>query len=400
MGCGMETTCAKDAGAESETIHARQVRACGQEDQAVLGPLLQGKREDGMTSEIVKSEVVGQLAERAWTKDRVELVKRTICPKGISDDAFALFMEQCKRSGLDPLLKEAFCVPRRAKVGDAWIEQHVFQPAEAGMLSRAERFPDFKGVQASAVYAEDDILIDMGAGTVKHAFNPAKRKGQLVGAWARAERAGKLPVVVWVDFSGYVQQTPLWSKIPNTMIEKCARVAALRKAYPEAFGGLYIAEEMPEETKPTPEAKASKKAPPPPPEDPLSLAESNVVDAQFRAASEQVTGKAPEYEEERTVIIGRHKGKSIATLTKDAPQCLQEALEDAEKVVSDPKNKGKKNYPAAARAHAALLAARALMGQTKVQEVMTALKAEVGWEPDAAEKAAILAQEREPGSEG
>lgn len=327
------------------------------------------------------------MAERAWTKEQSELIRRTVCPKGISEDAFALFMVQCKRSGLDPLLKEAFCVPRRAKVGNDWVEQHVFQPAEAGMLSRAERFPDFKGVQASAVYAEDDILIDMGAGTVKHAFNPAKRKGQLVGAWARAERAGKLPVVVWVDFQGYVQQTPLWSKIPNTMIEKCARVAALRKAYPEAFGGLYIAEEMPEETKAAPESKA-RKAPPLPPEDPPALAETNVIDAQFRAASDQVTGKAPEYEEERTVIIGRHKGKNIATLAKEAPQCLQEALEDAEAVVKDPANEKKKSYPKASRAYAALLAEKHRNAP------------QTGWEPDAAEKAAILAAEREPGSDG
>jgi phage recombination protein Bet len=346
-----------------------------------------------VTSEIVKADVqMGQLAERAWTKDRVELVKRTICPKGISDDAFALFMEQCKRSGLDPLLKEAFCVPRRAKVGDSWVEQHVFQPAEAGMLSRAERFPDFKGIQASAVHAEDEIIVDMGAGTVKHAFNPAKRKGQLVGAWARVEREGKLPVLVWVDFQGYVQQTPLWSKIPNTMIEKCARVAALRKAYPEAFGGLYIAEEMPEETKAAPEPKA-RKAPPPPPEDAPALAETNVIDAQFRAAAEQVTGKPPEYEEERTVITGRHKGKAIATLDVVS---LGQALEDVEKIVNDPAAKSKRAYPKAARSHAALTAARDQQKQAKAKEVMSA----IGWTPDATEKAAILAKDNEPGSDG
>ena len=54
-------------------------------------------------------------------RERVDLVKRTICPKGISDDEFALFIEQCKRSGLDPLLKEAFCVARRANVGNPII---------------------------------------------------------------------------------------------------------------------------------------------------------------------------------------------------------------------------------------------------------------------------------------
>lgn len=187
----------------------------------------------------------------AWTRERVELVKRTICPRGISEDEFALFIEQCKRSGLDPLLKEAFCVARRQNTGNRerpnWVTKYEFQPSEAGMLARAERFPDFKGIQASAVFAEDDIVVDQGRGEVVHRFNPAKRKGALVGAWSRVVREDKLPVVVWLDFGGYVQQTPLWSKIPTTMIEKCARVAALRKAYPEAFGGLYVREEMPAE---------------------------------------------------------------------------------------------------------------------------------------------------------
>ncbi len=192
-----------------------------------------------------------ETASGPWSPERVELIRRTICPRGIGEDEFALFIEQCKRSGLDPLLKEAFCVARRQNTGSRerpnWVSRHEFQPSEAGMLARAERFPDCKGIQASAVYAEDEIIVDQGRGEVVHRFNPAKRKGSLVGAWARVVREGKLPVVVWLDFAGYVQQTPLWAKIPTTMIEKCARVAALRKAYPEAFGGLYVREEMPAE---------------------------------------------------------------------------------------------------------------------------------------------------------
>jgi len=206
-------------------------------------------------------------AQSAWSRERVELIRRTICPKGLGEDEFTLFIEQCKRSGLDPLLKEAFCVGRRQNVGNRerpnWVTRYEFQPSEAGMLARAERFPDFKGIQASAVYAEDEIIVDQGKGEVVHRFNPAKRKGALVGAWARVVRADKLPVVVWLDFAGYVQQTPLWAKIPTTMIEKCARVAALRKAYPEAFGGLYVREEMPAEEYETATAQAHLEEPAP-----------------------------------------------------------------------------------------------------------------------------------------
>jgi len=196
------------------------------------------------------AENVRQLpvADGTWSKERIELIKRTVCPKGITDDELALFIEQCKRSGLDPLLKQAFCVPRRQNIGTRdnpnWIEKREFQPAEAGMLARAEQFPDYRGCTASAVRAKDECSIDAGSGSVRHVYSPGSARGAVLGAWARVVREGKEPVVVWLEMEGYQQSSPMWSRIPSTMIEKCARVAALRKAYPKAFGGLYIAEEL------------------------------------------------------------------------------------------------------------------------------------------------------------
>lgn len=289
-----------------------------------------------MTEAMVVAEQRG-----GWTQDRVELVRRTVVPHGIGTDEFLLFIEQCKRSGLDPLLKEAFCVPRNVKISkkgepEKWGVKYEFQPSEAGMLARAERFPDHRGVQASAVYAEDEILIDQGKGDVVHKFNPAKRKGSLVGAWARVERVNKLPVVVWLDFGGYVQPTPLWSKIPAIMIEKCARVAALRKAYPEAFGGLYIREEMPaEEFSEEPEEKPKKgeaamtvfeekpKALPPP--DPMSPEDKAQLQADFALAKEQVEGKKHPLD---VIPIGKARGQRISTLDKPRAEQLLKQTSD------------------------------------------------------------------------
>lgn len=317
-----------------------------------------------------------------WTRDRVELVKRTICPKGISDDAFALFMEQCKRSGLDPLLKEAFCVPRNQRIGEdergkpIYGTKHEFQPSEAGMLGRAERFPDFRGIQASAAYGEDDLLIDQGKGEVKHTFNPAKRKGALVGAWARVVREGKLPVVVWLDFSGYVQSTPLWSKIPVTMIEKCARVAALRKAYPEAFGGLYIGEEMPPEAAhdepkaPRPAKVVEHHAPEPAPQDDAA------IDAQFSAASAQVTGAPPPADTH--VSFGSAKGKAIRDLSD--PELTSMIDLGTEKLIEQPRAK----WARAMRLNLAAMEAEWARRQAGASS-----------EPTEEEKAAIRASEQE-----
>ncbi len=196
-----------------------------------------------MTSAIVKHEQPSN-----WNQERVDLVKRTVCPKGITNDEFALFIEQCKRSGLDPLLKEAFCVPRNKNIGkkdnQQWVTIHEFQASEAGMLVRAERFPDYAGCAASAVYSNDKIEIDAGAGTVSHVYSPTKPRGSLLGAWSRLERAGRSPVVVWLDLAAYAQNTATWGKMPATMIEKCSRVGVLRKGYPAAFEGMYAREEM------------------------------------------------------------------------------------------------------------------------------------------------------------
>ncbi|MBU8898177.1 phage recombination protein Bet [Corallococcus sp. M34] len=286
-----------------------------------------------------------------WSRERVELIKRTICPRGIGEDEFALFIEQCKRSGLDPLLKEAFCVARRQNTGTRerpnWTTKYEFQPSEAGMLARAERFPDFKGIQASAVFAEDEIIVDQGKGEVVHRFNPAKRKGALVGAWSRVVRDAKLPVVVWLDFSGYVQQTPLWARIPTTMIEKCARVAVLRKAYPEAFGGLYVREEMPADEfeslhdEPAPatgayEVLGAKPGPVKASFSPLPMAPPTKDEAEAARLSVDVP-LAPAADRTHSVLVafGPHKGKTTTELTDSE---LTETIDLAhEKLMEQPK---------------------------------------------------------------
>lgn len=115
------------------------------------------------------------------------------------------------------------------------------------MLARAERFPEHRGTMGAAVFEGDEILVDEGAGVVQHKYDPTKRSGKLLGAWARVRREGKDPTVRWLDLASRVQPTPLWGKDASGMILKCARVAVLRAAYPEAFGGLYVAGERPDD---------------------------------------------------------------------------------------------------------------------------------------------------------
>lgn len=180
-----------------------------------------------------------------WDQERRDLVRRTVCPQGIPELEFSLFEEQCRRTGLDPLLKQCFCVKRKAKDGAGnYVEKYEFQAAEAGMLARAETFPDFRGVQAAPIYDGDACKVNRATGVVDHVEILGAKRGKLMGAWGRVERAGRTPVVVFVPLE-LVQQEygSFWKKSPEHMVVKCARVAALRTSYPAQFGGVYSEEE-------------------------------------------------------------------------------------------------------------------------------------------------------------
>lgn len=201
-------------------------------------------------------------ADTMWTQERIDLIKREICPAGISDGEFLVFLEKCKRSGLDPLLGEAYCVPRWQKVKhpdpkgrrepdgspvmiERTVERFTFQAAEQGMQVRAHRSGDFEGVRFGAIYANDECAIDFAEGKVIHRATAGKPRGALIGAWAIARRKGRdFHPVAHVLFSEYVQNNQMWKGKPETMIAKCARALALRLAYPYEFAGVFTAEEM------------------------------------------------------------------------------------------------------------------------------------------------------------
>jgi phage recombination protein Bet len=190
---------------------------------------------------------------KRWTSTDVETIKNTLCPKGIPDADFKLFIMRCQASGMNPLLGEAFCIERPIKVGGTkdnpiWGKAYVFTPGEQGMEARADDFPDYRGLRAAAVYSKDKIIIDPSTGEVSHQYNPAEDRGRLVGAWAMVYREGRTTPVEFVRLEEYSDpRNPKWSTSPHTMIVKCARAAALRRAYPNAFNGVFVREEMREE---------------------------------------------------------------------------------------------------------------------------------------------------------
>lgn len=173
----------------------------------------------------------------AFTDSQRVLIKRTVATDA-TDDELAMFLHVAAKSGLDPLQKQIWFVKRSGRV--------TIQAGIDGLQARAAREPDYEGMTYGVVCAKDDFQFDATTGAVtKHTYNPFAERGVTMGAWCIVRRKGMLPFTAMVRFSEYVQgSSPLWQSKPAVMIEKVARSTALRRAYPEALGGIYAPEEM------------------------------------------------------------------------------------------------------------------------------------------------------------
>lgn len=253
-----------------------------------------------MSAAIVKSEpsILDALVTTEWSRSLVDAVRRACCPKDIPDVEFYAFLKRCQASGLNPLIGEAHCIPRNDKHKG---RVYTFQPSAEGMRARAGKFPDFVSVDGGAVYEKDFADIDQGSGKVVHRFNAAAPRGNLRGAWGRVTKKDAQPVVVWLPVGSRGGDSSFWQNDHGGQLRKCSIVAALREAYPVAFGGLYIAEEMNEAA-----PSASK----------VDAVMGSVVSA---------TTEAPPPPTGPIVEFGAHKGQAISTLTlEQRAACLQE----------------------------------------------------------------------------
>lgn len=162
-----------------------------------------------MSNELVKID---------FTEDQVKLIKSQIAPKA-TDNELALFLYQAKRTGLDPLARQIYCLPIGGKMS--------IQTSIDGFRVVAERSGDYAG-QDEPEFIEKDNKLDCAKVRV-YRWKGEQRYLAAVGVAYMAE---------------YRQTSPMWTKMPHTMLAKCAEALALRKAYPQDLSGIYTGDEM------------------------------------------------------------------------------------------------------------------------------------------------------------
>ncbi|MDP3740340.1 MAG: phage recombination protein Bet [Hyphomonadaceae bacterium] len=216
-----------------------------------------------------------QRAVRDYSPSQLALIRNTVA-KDTTADEFDMFVEVCKRVGLDPFRRQIYCVVYNKDVPDK--RRVVFITAIDGFRAVAARNRDYRPDDQETQFEIDQSLVgpDNPRGLVKAVvrayklaangewhpvvgtaywseFAPMKEDGTEGFEWVESgqfwpadhpTKAGKPKMRKKALGESIRQPSGKWGEMPFVMLAKVAEAQALRKGWPEDLSGVYSPEEL------------------------------------------------------------------------------------------------------------------------------------------------------------
>lgn len=159
-------------------------------------------------------------------------VRNLICPNADQKEV-SLFLQLCKSQRLNPFVKDAYLVKYGSNPAQMITNYQVFN-------RRACRNENYAGIENGVVVLRNGEIVHKDGSAVYKAAGET-----LLGGWAKVYfKDNRKPAYAEVALDDYSTGKSNWSKMPGVMIEKCAKAAAWRLAFPDDFQGMYVSEEM------------------------------------------------------------------------------------------------------------------------------------------------------------
>ena len=137
------------------------------------------------------------------------------------------FLHQAKRTGLDPFARQIYMINRGGKYG--------IQTSIDGFRIIAQRSGNYGGQTGAEWCGEDGVWKDVWLAKTP----PSAAR---IGVYYKDSPHATYAVAKWASYA--VETNPIWRKMPDVMLAKCAESLALRKAFPNDMSGIYTDEEM------------------------------------------------------------------------------------------------------------------------------------------------------------